>query len=159
MHLVPPAQVLIVLPGSMTKAKQCEKKQKTEHSDDNDAVANTNGTPFWQDSNFLAETMDLLIHRSRADVEAYLTEKDSDALADIVHDGLVNVWDRPLVRWNIVPHGIASKSVAWAVYKRKADVTVEDSDEDSDEDSTASVIEKLKKRQGREASIELGDHE
>jgi hypothetical protein len=151
--------VLIVLSGFMTKAKQCGKKQKTEHSDDDDAAAaNTNDAPFWHDSNFLAETMDLLIHRSRADLKAYLTEKDSDALADIVHDGLVNVWERPLVKWNTVPHGIASKSVAWAVYKRKAGVTVEDSDEDSDEDSTASVIEKLKKRQGRETSIELGDH-
>ena len=150
-------QVLIMLLASMTKAKQCGKKQKTEHNDgDDDAASNTNDNLFGHDSNFLAETMHLLIDRSEVDVEIYLIgEKNPRALADVVHDGLVNVWDRPLAGWFNVPHGTANKSAALAVYTRKIDATPVD----SDGDSTASVIEELKKRQGRETSIELGDRE
>lgn len=138
----------------MTKANQCGKKRRIEHNDD-DAASNTSDTQSWHDSNFFTETMDLLADRSGTDVEASLTgEKDSSALADIVHDGLVNVWDKPRAGWRTFPHGIASKSVALAVYTSKKDAMVVD----SDEDSTASVVEELKTRQDRETSIELGDN-
>jgi hypothetical protein len=139
----------------MTKAKQCGKKRKTGHNDDDDAAAsNTNDNPFGYDSDFLAETMKLLIDRTEDEVKTYLRgEKDPGALADIVHDGLVSVWDRPLARWFIIPHGILNKYIAWGVYTSEKDAT----SVDSDGDSTASVIEVLRKRQGRETSIELGD--
>ncbi|KAF1950647.1 hypothetical protein CC80DRAFT_598062 [Byssothecium circinans] len=71
--------------------------------------------PFWHDKHFLAETMHFLIERSDADIETYIKgEKTVDALADIVHDGLVDAWEKPVAGYLVVPEGLVRKQEVWA---------------------------------------------
>jgi hypothetical protein len=56
-----------------------------------------------------------LIRRSGADVNSYLDgDKNSYALADILHDGLVSVWDKPVARHGVLPDQLRNRRDAWA---------------------------------------------
>jgi hypothetical protein len=55
-----------------------------------------------------------LIGRTDADIDSYLRGKKSpEALADIVHDGLVSVWDRPVADHGLIPEALEKKRLAW----------------------------------------------
>jgi hypothetical protein len=55
-----------------------------------------------------------LLHASEVDFVSYLNgEKDADALALIVHDGLVEHWDRPQAVYSTLPEELARKYELW----------------------------------------------
>lgn len=73
---------------------------------------------FRDNQDFLAEAMHELIGRTDADVESYLRgERNPDALADIVHDGLVSVWDRPMADYGQLPEELQIRWSLWTQFK------------------------------------------
>lgn len=88
-------------------------------NESNVEVESNEGKPFWDDDAFLAATMRQMIATSRADVDGYLNgEKNSSVLEAIVHDGLVQVWDRPMALYRSVPEELARRLEAWTEHKR-----------------------------------------
>jgi hypothetical protein len=91
---------------------------KREDGSDTEAASDNSDKPFWDDQEFLVEAMHELIGRSHADVVSYLRgEKSPGALADIVHDGLVSVWDYPVANHGLVPKELEKKRALWAQRK------------------------------------------
>ncbi|KAF2683214.1 hypothetical protein K458DRAFT_390481 [Lentithecium fluviatile CBS 122367] len=77
--------------------------------------------PFWNDTTFLADTMHELVSRTDADIDGYLkSEKTTEALADIVRDGLVEAWDRPRAGYCYVPGELIRREKAWAKASKMA---------------------------------------
>ncbi|KAF2832673.1 hypothetical protein CC86DRAFT_401422 [Ophiobolus disseminans] len=105
--------------------RMAERKRhcKREEGSDTDAASDTSDKPFWYDQEFLAEVMNDLINRSGADVVSYLKgEKTPDALADIVHDGLVEVWESPVAGYILTPDELSRKHDAWVRANRSPGV-------------------------------------
>jgi hypothetical protein len=86
-----------------------------EKTSDIDLVSDNTDKPALDDDEFLANTMRELIRRSGADVNSYLDgDKNSDALASILHDGLVSVWEKPVARHGVLPEQLKKRKDAWA---------------------------------------------
>jgi hypothetical protein len=86
-----------------------------EKDSDSDLISDNTDKPALDDDEFLAHTMRELIRRSGADVNSYLDgDKNSYALADILHDGLVSVWDKPVARHGVLPDQLRNRRDAWA---------------------------------------------
>jgi hypothetical protein len=140
--------------GSTKKAKQCVKKPKTQREDGDDVTSNYSERELWDEDEYLADRMRELIDRSRADVNIsnYIRgDEDVEGFADIIHDALVEVWDKPQAHNRLESHNLVQKARTWAAFaETEADNT------NSDKDSTISVLESLSKQQGREMSMELG---
>jgi hypothetical protein len=142
------------LSGSTKKAKQCVKKAKTQREDGDDVTSDYSERKFGDEDEYLADRMRELIGRSRADVRiSNYVRGDGDVknFVDIIHDALVEVWDEPQAHNRLESHNLVQKARTWAALaETEADNT------NSDKDSTISVLESLRKRQGREMSMELG---
>ncbi|KAF1917765.1 hypothetical protein BDU57DRAFT_494022 [Ampelomyces quisqualis] len=99
--------------GSRCMAER-KRRCKREDESDTDIATENSDRLLWDDQAFLAEVMHELIGRADTDVEGYLRgDKSVGALADIVHDGLVSVWDGPAADHGRVPEGLEKKRIAW----------------------------------------------
>lgn len=93
------------------RKRQC----KREDESDTDAASEDSDKSFWDDQEFLAETMHELIGRTSADILGYLRGKKSpDALANTIHDGLVSVWEGPMADYGSVQDNLERKRLLWA---------------------------------------------
>ena len=105
--------------------RMAERKRhcKREDGSDTDADSDASEKPFWDDEELLTEAMHELISRSNADVGDYLRgDKSALAMANIVHDGLVGVWERPVADYGHIVEDLARKQDAWARAKRSPGV-------------------------------------
>lgn len=99
--------------GTLRMAER-KRRCKREDESDTDVASESSDKPFWDNQAFLAEVMHDLIGRTDADIDSYLRgEKSAEALADIVHDGLVSVWDGPVADHGLVPEALEMKRLAW----------------------------------------------
>lgn len=98
--------------GSTERKRQC--KRIYQHEQELELVSSTRENTARDDEKFYAETMRIMIARSGADVDDYLKDTRSvDALADIVHDGLVSVWEAPVAGYHTIPDELTRKELAW----------------------------------------------
>jgi hypothetical protein len=103
--------------GSRRMAARKRQCKREDESDTNAASVNSD-KPFWDDQEFLAETMHALINRTSADIDGYLRgDKSPEALANIVHDGLVSVWDGPLADYGSEQEDLEKKRKLWSERK------------------------------------------
>jgi hypothetical protein len=96
--------------------RMAERKRhcKREDDSDTDVASEDSDKPWWHDQALLTEAMHDLIGRADADIDSYLRgEKSPNALADIVHDGLVSVWNGPVASHGLVPEALEKRRLAW----------------------------------------------
>ncbi|KAH4214284.1 hypothetical protein HBI25_213450 [Parastagonospora nodorum] len=95
--------------------RMAERKRHCKREDESDTdTDDASDKPFWDDG-FLAETMNVLINRSKENIMDYLRgEKDPDAFANLMHDELVSVWEGPLADNGPKREDLKQKSVLWA---------------------------------------------
>jgi hypothetical protein len=93
------------------RKRHCQREQDL----DIDRYSGNADNALLNNDKFLAYSMRKLIRRSGADVEYYPEGDDSpEALANIVHDGLVSVWDRPVARHGVLPDQLRNRRDSWA---------------------------------------------
>lgn len=75
--------------------KERKRRCKRGEDSDTDVAEDDEDRTVWEEREFLAEAMYNLINRTKADIEGYLKGiKTPAALADVVHDGLVAIWEK-----------------------------------------------------------------
>jgi hypothetical protein len=88
---------------------------KREDESDIGAASEDPNRQIWDDSELLIKAMHELRDRAKVDVERYLSSnKSSEALANIVHDGLVSVWIRPMAEYDSIPVELETRRYLWA---------------------------------------------
>lgn len=96
-----------------------ERKRRCMRDDesDTDAASDVEEQSIWRDQEFLAETMSVLMHRTAIEIEDLERKKDTEVLASLVHDGLIEVWSGPKSPYGEASATVKSKADTWAKQK------------------------------------------
>ncbi|KAF1849014.1 uncharacterized protein K460DRAFT_280436, partial [Cucurbitaria berberidis CBS 394.84] len=101
--------------------RMTERKRRCKRGDDSDTdiASDEEDKYFWEDGDLLASTMGCLLGRCLSilpeELAASLNRvKDPMELADIVHDGLVEVWSEPRSQYRETLATLKRKAEIWA---------------------------------------------
>lgn len=97
----------------------CKRKRLCKREDGSDIEIEFNDPEKSNEAGeeFLTDSMINLIIRARMDPSGVLSEnrgpETPEELADMVHDGLVSVWDGPVANHDLVPEELERKQALW----------------------------------------------
>ena len=104
-------------PRMAERKRHCKRKEGSDTDADSDYGSDDD------DKELLAAAMDEPIRRSGTDVVGSLDgNKDAHALADNLHDSLVEIWDRPVALHGVLPEELKRKQDVCARAKRSPGV-------------------------------------